>query len=59
MFFGHRRHECLIAVFGVLIGLNYLTEAMLEREAGVLFIAFFTALFVGQLNFVKVKPTTC
>jgi O-antigen ligase len=59
MFFGHRRHECLIAVFGVLIGLNYLTEAMLEREAGVLFIAFFTALFVGQLNFVKDKPTTC
>ncbi|UPT66062.1 MAG: O-antigen ligase family protein [Sphingobacteriales bacterium JAD_PAG50586_3] len=59
MFLGHRRHECLIAVFGVLVALNYLTEAMLERQPGVLFIAFFTAFFVAQLNLVKDKPTTC
>lgn len=59
MFFGHKYHQCLIAVFGVLIGLNYLTEAMLERQAGVLFIAFFSALFVAQLNYVKDKPTAC
>lgn len=59
MFLGHKYHQCLIAVFGVLIGLNYLTEAMLERQAGVLFIAFFSALFVAQLNYVKDKPTAC
>lgn len=53
MFYGHKFRQCLIAVFGVLVGLNYLTEAMLERQAGVLFIAFFTALFAAKLSTLK------
>jgi O-antigen ligase len=46
-----------VALFAVLIGLNYLTEAMLERQAGVLFIAFFTALYIAHLFNSKATTT--
>jgi O-antigen ligase len=48
LYYGFMVKNYTMVVFGLLIGLNYLTEAMLERQAGVLYIAFFTTLFAAS-----------
>jgi O-antigen ligase len=45
LFYTLKNGHYIYAIFLVLIGINFLTEAMLERQVGVVFYSFFNSLF--------------
>ena len=45
LYFSYKHNYYLYASFILLIGFNFMTEAMLERQAGVVFYALFNSLF--------------
>jgi O-antigen ligase len=56
--FGLGRKQYLLFIFSVLFAFHLLVESMLERQAGVVFFAFFYGLFFHFLSAGKVKPVS-
>ena len=53
---GFKKENILFIVFGIIICINFLVESMLEKQAGVMFFAFFFSLlyYISQQN-IEVK----
>lgn len=57
VFWGVRNRNWLLFAFGVIVSLSVLTESMLERQWGVIFIVFFWAI-LGKDNFEYFRKNT-
>jgi O-antigen ligase len=57
---GYKRRNILFILFGLITGINFLVESMLEKQAGVMFFVFFFVIlyFIAQTQLLNKKQIT-